>query len=535
MNFPVDAVEGDLIAGLNTQESVLLRAPTGSGKSTRVPCMIADAVEGMVIVVQPRRMAARLLAGYVAQQRKTTVGDEVGYAVRYDAKYGSRTRIVYVTDGVLMRWLREKPTLSGVTAVVFDEFHERRLSSDMALGLCMELKRGTRSDLHLVIMSATLEEGDLENYLKPCRIVEASGRSFPVEIEHIVPKFAAQRSQQQRPEAMWERVVKAIKREVVNADGHILVFLPGVFEIRKVCDAVSSAAWSSGWSIDPLHGGLSPQDQDRAVRAEGKPRIIVATNIAETSLTIEGVTVVIDSGQARQAAFDLASGFDSLMVSEISQASAKQRAGRAGRTQPGKCVRLWSEANHRKRRAFEIPEVHRVDLAEAILTLSGQEFQWLTQPKEEAVQRAMDLLEMLQAVNRDGEISSIGKQLLTLPIHPRLGRLLFAAIDEDCLAEACFAAAVLQGEGVFQKGKGGREECATELDTDDFSAEWVAYESAARARFDLATCKRMGVLARGARETGKAFDQLRSLSKKAGWLLSDVRFTKMPKVLVVQC
>ncbi len=355
---------------------LLLKAPTGSGKSTTVPGMIRGEVDGRVLVVQPRRLAARLLAEYVATLEGTKIGRGVGYSVRFESRVSAESEIVFVTDGVLQRMLLEDPDLSGVGAVIFDEFHERRLASDLCLGRVLDLQEGSRPDLGVVVMSATLEVSGLAEYLDPCEVVEAGGRMFPVEMVHRGEQVVGRRGGQ-RPVELWDRVAAVVKAEVVEMkEGErVLVFLPGMYEIRRTQAALERLAVMKGWEICPLYSSLNPDGQRAAIRLDESRRVILATNVAETSVTIEGVRVVVDSGLVRQSRYDVARGFDSLRVVKISQASAAQRAGRAGRTGPGRCVRLWSEADHRGREEFDLPEVRRVDLAEAFLFLKRLGFQ----------------------------------------------------------------------------------------------------------------------------------------------------------------
>ena len=340
MELPVVKLKDELLAALESSGRLLLRAPTGSGKSTCVPPMMLDSgIDGLIVVVQPRRIAARMLARRVAEVRGSRLGEEIGYVVRHENCMGKGTRVVYLTDGVLQRWLHENPSLVGVGAVVFDEFHERRVASDVALARCLDLQDEKRPDLKLVVMSATLEVEGLQDYLEPCVKLEAEGRMFPVDLSYrgAGPPPAGGR----HAPAIWDRVADAV-RDAVSDDeaGHILVFLPGVYEIRRAIELIERAGWSRGWDVCPLYSGLPPAQQDAAVAAGGRARIIVSTNVAETSLTIDGVRTVIDSGLARVSNHDPARGVDTLMIEKISRASADQRAGRAGRTASGHCVRL---------------------------------------------------------------------------------------------------------------------------------------------------------------------------------------------------
>ena len=511
MRLPVNEVEKEIRASVAVDQGrLLLKAPTGSGKSTAVPGMVRGECEGQVVVVQPRRMAARLLAEFVAKQMGTLLGKGVGYAVRFDNQSGPETEILFVTDGVLQRMLLDDPELSGVGAVVFDEFHERRLSSDLSLARVLDLQESVRPDLRVVVMSATLETDGLKDYLEPCRLVEAGGRMFPVEICHRGEAQVGRRGLN-RHEEVWDRVAAAVKaeaRELIAGD-RILVFLPGMYEIRKSQSLLENAAVLKGWEGCPLYSALSPTAQRSALKMDDSKRIILATNVAETSVTIEGVKVVVDSGLVRQSSYDVARGFDSLGVVKIARAAADQRAGRAGRTGPGRCVRLWSKSDHRNRKEFETPEVRRVDLAEAILFLKRlgvneiMGFRWLDQPENERWLDAEKLLTSLGALDSGGRLMEVVKKMAALPLHPRLAALVLQG--GDCLGEVLFVAAALQGEGVFKRtGRGQRWTEFLEGEPgwgNDFGAEWLALMAAKNLDFRPRECDGLGVLARGARET----------------------------------
>ena len=534
MRLPVNEVEKEIRASVAVDQGrLLLKAPTGSGKSTAVPGMVRGECEGQVVVVQPRRMAARLLAEFVAKQMGTLVGKGVGYAVRFENQSGPETEILFVTDGVLQRMLLDDPELSGVGAVVFDEFHERRLSSDLSLARVLDLQESLRPDLRVVVMSATLETGGLKDYLEPCRLVEAGGRLFPVEIRHRGEAQVGRRGPN-RHEEVWDRVAAAVKaeaRELIAGD-RILVFLPGMYEIRKSQSLLENAAALKGWEVCPLYSALSPTAQRSALKMDDSKRIILATNVAETSVTIEGVKVVVDSGLVRQSSYDVARGFDSLGVVKIARAAADQRAGRAGRTGPGRCVRLWSESDHRNRKEFETPEVCRVDLAEAILFLKRlgvneiTDFRWLDQPENERRLDAEKLLTWLGALDSGGRLMEAGKQMAALPLHPRLSALVLQG--GDCLGEVLFVAAAVQGEGVFKRAGRGQK-WAELLEGEpgwgnDFGAEWLAMMAAKNLDFQPRECDGLGVLARGARETWKNFQQLGRLLKKRGERIKEPDF-----------
>lgn len=499
--------------------------------------MVADAVgQGMVVVIEPRRMAARLLAGWVARLRGARLGEEVGYAVRFDTRYRRDTRIVFVTDGVFQRWLQDAPDLPGVAAVVFDEFHERRLAMDVALGRCLDLQEGGRPDLRVVVMSATLETAGLAEFLDPVAALEAGGRSHPVDILHRAPAAAGthQRGGPPRETPIWERMVGACREAVAMPEaGDVLMFLPGNHEIRRTISLLESQAFARGCDIHALHGSLPPEAQERAIQPGPRPKIIVATNVAETSLTIEGVRTVIDSGLARIAAFDVRRGINTLHIRKISRAAAEQRAGRAGRTAPGRAFRLWSQADHAKRDAFEVPEVHRIDLADAVLSLKSagvadvSGFRWLTPPTADALARAEAQLHDLGATAGDGALTPAGRRMAALPLEPRAARLMLAGAEYDCASEAAFIAAAIEGEELFVGGKSGskREDFQQSGDLTDFAADWRAFDTACAVGFDLGRCQNIGVSARAARETAKAFDRLASLAKKAGFPWHSPDFT----------
>ena len=537
MKLPIDEVKDQISSSLTDSEGspcrVLLKAPTGSGKSTGLPSILLDAgVEGLIVVVQPRRIAARMLALRVASLRNSRLGDEVGYVVRFDHKMGKNTRIVYITDGVLQRWLEEKPSMAGIGAVVFDEFHERRLAMDIALADCLNLQDSTREDLKLFVMSATLELAGLEEFLEPCKVIEAGGRSFPVEVSY--QKTARDGRGVQKQEAVWEKCARAVAEAVQRDDcGNVLVFLPGVYEIQRTIELISRSSWSGGWEVCSLYSALKPELQDRAVREGGPPRIIVSTNVAETSLTIPNVRTVIDSGTARISEFDPVRGVETLFVRKISRAASEQRSGRAGRVADGRCVRLWSEKEHSQRGAFELPEVRRIDITETLLRLKKRgvenvlDFRWLETPTEQSISQSLGLLESLGAIRNDA-MTELGGKMATLPLHPRTARLILAGIEEGCVAEAVFTAAALQGEGVFMRGKSavGRKDFLYPEDGSDFAGEWRAFSSAREMKFVPQRCSQIGVMARGSKELEQSMQQLERVVQRLGAECGEIDFEK---------
>ncbi|MDO5470125.1 MAG: ATP-dependent helicase HrpB [Akkermansia sp.] len=519
--LPIEAIRPDVVrAAREPGFCVLLSAPTGSGKSTRVPLMLDEAgvaERGCIIVVQPRRLAARLLAGYVAKQYPCRLGGEVGYTVRFDSRCSEATRILYVTDGILERRLTEDPQLRGVSAVVFDEVHERRLSGDLCLARVLELQRGARPDMGVFVMSATLELDKLQGYLPQATVLRAEGRLYPVEVSYRPPVLTRDSRGYVSTPPVWEQCAGAVKSLLEQPDcGDVLVFLPGAYEIRRTVEILEQVGWMRGRDVYALHGQLTPEAQARAVECGERPRVIVSTNIAETSLTIEGVRSVVDSGTAREARWDARRGLSTLHIVPISQAQAEQRAGRAGRLGPGRCIRLWSETEHRRRQPFPAPEVHRADISQAFLNLLAwgcrglegiKRFDWPDAPTEDATARAWMLLQELGAINADGSLSAIGKQMLHYPLTPVLARLMVAGHEYGCETEAAVMAALLQGENVAL-ASGLSDKLYEDSDYSDFQAEWRAVETAYRLRYDAGECNRLGIMARAAREVMSACRQI---------------------------
>ncbi len=518
--LPIEQIRSEVLAAVQKPGfCVLLSAPTGSGKSTRVPGMLLEAgwgEKGTIIVVQPRRLAARLLAGYVARQFPCRLGQEVGYTVRFDSLRSAATRILFVTDGILERRLTEDPELRGVSAVIFDEVHERRLSGDLCLARVLELQRHARPEIGVFVMSATLELDKLQSYLPQATLLRAEGRLYPVELSYRPPVPVRNKAGYVQAPPVWEQCAEAV-RELVNQpdSGDILVFLPGVYEIRRTVEILEQVGWMSGRDVFALHGQLTPEAQARAVECGRRPRVIVSTNIAETSLTIEGVRSVVDSGTAREARWDPLRGLSTLHVVPISQAQAEQRRGRAGRLGPGRCIRLWSEAEQRRRPPFPSPEVHRADLSQAFLNLLAwgcrtwsdiRHFPWPDAPAEAESARAWQLLIDLGAADSQG-LTAIGNKMLQYPLSPVLARLLVAGEHHHCRPEMAAIAALLQGE-TLTLSTGLHPSLRRDDDFSDFQAEWRAVEQASRCQFQPQECSRIGIMARAAREILQTFRQL---------------------------
>ncbi len=408
-DLPIYELESSVVSALRDAGRLIVQAPTGSGKSTQIPQMLWRhgllGERGEVVVLQPRRLAARMLAKRVAEEVDTKLGDIVGYQIRLESKVSEQTRIRFVTEGILLRQMSFDTRLRGVSAIIFDEFHERHLYGDISLARALQIQQTTRPDLKLVVMSATLDAGALKTYLAPCQTLVSEGRSFPVRIEYL-PKVVNFES-----EPVWDVAARECERIAGEVKGDMLVFMPGAYEIGRTVQAIQSSRELRDFVTFPLHGELPPEQQDRAVARYDDRKIIVSTNVAETSLTIDGVTAVIDSGLARVARFDPHRGINTLLVEKISAASADQRAGRAGRTAPGVAVRLWTEREHGQRAPQELPEVKRLDLAEVVLTLKASgiddifNFPWLEKPDPKGLERAETLLADLGAlaVNSSGD------------------------------------------------------------------------------------------------------------------------------------
>jgi len=413
MTLPIDAVLPEIAAALSRAPNLVLQAEPGAGKTTRVPLALLDApwLEGRkIVVLEPRRLAARAAARFMAESRGEAMGETVGYRVRLDSKVGPKTRVELVTDGLFLRRLQADPSLDGVGAVIFDEIHERSLDVDLALALCLEAQAALRPDLRLVAMSATLEGAALAK-LMGAETVTSKGRAYPVETRWLG-----------RPEPrvfIDDAAAAAIRRAHGETEGDMLVFLPGAGEIRRTADRLAERPLSAATRVAALYGDLDLAAQEAAIRPSppGERKIVLATSIAETSLTIEGVRVVIDCGLARVPRFEPASGMTRLETVRVSQAAAEQRKGRAGRVAPGLCYRLWTEAEHRTLPPFPAPEIAEADLASLALELSlwgtrdPGKLAWLDPPPAQALAQARALLERLGALDAEGAITPHGRAM----------------------------------------------------------------------------------------------------------------------------
>lgn len=525
--LPIDALQDGLIAACGRVRRLVLRAPTGSGKSTRIPQMLLDLnlVQGQIVVLQPRRIAARLLAARIAQERGVRLGGEVGYQIRFERVESAQTRIKFVTEALLLRQMASDPELKGVGAVVFDEFHERNLHSDVALALARRLQETHRPDLLIMAMSATLDTEGVAKWLGAAETLAADGRAYPVQVEYThLPRNST------RP--VWDAAAEQVRRVLrEESEGDILVFMPGSYEIMRTIGAVRNLPESGGVDILPLYGELPPEEQDRAVKPSPGRKVIVATNVAETSLTIPGVRAVVDAGLARIARFDPHRGIDTLLVEPVSQASAEQRAGRAGRTGPGRCIRLWSQTDHEARPLREVPEIKRVDLSETILLLlssgwgEAATFPWYEKPDDKALQRALTVLADLGAVDAQGRLTHLGRRMSVFPAHPRYARMLLAAGDLDCVHEVCRIAGLAQGRDILFRKVDDRTENARDSveqeDGSDFFPRLALLQRAAEMKFDADACDRFGVHGQAARQADQAARQFLRLAEGQGLPVSD--------------
>jgi len=562
--LPIYELENAVVSSLGAQGRLIVQAPTGSGKSTQIPQMLLNhgllGERGEVVVLQPRRLAARMLAKRVAEEVETKLGDVVGYQILLESRVSERTRSRFVTEGSLLRQMSFDAVLRGVSALVFDEFHERHLYGDISLARAVQIQQTTRPDLKIVVMSATLDAGALKNYLAPCDVLVSQGRSFPVRVEYL----AKTANFEQEP--VWDVAARECARVAAQTtSGDFLVFMPGAYEISRTVQAIQGDRTLRDFICFPLHGELPPEQQDRAVAKYETRKIIVSTNVAETSLTIEGVTVVIDCGLARVARFDPNRGINTLLIEKISVASADQRAGRAGRTAPGVCVRLWTEREHGQRALQELPEVKRLDLAEVVLTLKASgiddvaAFPWLEKPDTRGLERAEMLLTDLGAVgsakcqeasakmsaggpreievgrtfpvSRDADgsarmprptpITEIGRKMLRFPVHPRYARMLIEADVRGCVRPVALMAALTQGRsflvrGVTREVDEAREQALGEETESDFFLLMRAWRFADQANYSMEACRRLGIHAQGSRAVGPLFEQFLEIAKKEG-------------------
>jgi len=472
--LPIDPLLPRVVDLVRTRGAVVLRAETGAGKTTRVPPALLDAgLAGgrQLIVLEPRRIAARAAARRIAEERGATLGDEVGFQVRFERQAGPRTRLLVVTEGILVRKLQDDPFLEDVGLVVFDEFHERSLDADLSLALVERVRRDARPDLRVAVMSATLDGDAVARFLGDAPVVDAPGRAFPVDVEYL--PFS-------RDDDLARRIADATGEALARTGGDVLVFLPGVGEIARCADALAERLRGGSVDVLELHGSLTAERQDEALRTGPRRRVVLATNVAETSVTLPGVTAVVDSGLVRRLRFDAASGLDRLELGLVSKASAEQRRGRAGRVAPGLCIRLGSALDLRGRAEREEPEIRRVDLCGLALQLLAfgerdpATFPFFEAPDGRVLASSLELLERLGAT-RGGRLTDAGRTLARWPVHPRLARVLLEASALGVARRGALAAALLSERDPFEAPRDGRGARAAAHESDSDVVDRVAW------------------------------------------------------------
>lgn len=475
--LPIDAVLPAAAQALAGAGAIVLTAAPGAGKTTRVAPALLDAglaelaggKPGLIVVLQPRRVAARAAAARIAEERGGKIGAEVGYQVRHERRLSAATRILVCTEGVFLRKLQEDPLLENTAIVVFDEFHERNLDSDLALALLRQVRSELRPDLKIVVMSATLDAAPVCRYLADCPLIESPGRTYPVKIEYLT---------YQPQTSLDETMAEGVKRMLRESSGHVLAFLPGVGEIRKTGERLQALAEREDLALLELYGDLPLEEQQRVLKEVGKRKVVLATNVAETSITISGVTAVVDSGLARVNRLDQQLGLNRLALERISRAAADQRAGRAGRTEGGLCLRLWTEREHPILPAFADPEIARVDLSECALQLLTwgekdlEKFAWFEAPSSVSLGRALELLDQLDAM-QGGALTELGRQMAGLPLQPRLARLLLEGAKGGQRHRAGLCAAMLSERDPINRRGREREVVRHKSQSDVLDRIWA--------------------------------------------------------------
>ncbi len=456
--YPIDNVLSAVKAAVIENPSVVLHAPPGAGKTTRVPLALLDMMsreDGRIVMLEPRRIAAVSAARWMAYLLGEEVGRRVGYSIRFDSKVSAATRIEVVTEGIFTRRIQADPSLEGIAMVIFDEFHERSLHADLALALCLDVRVNLMADLKILVMSATLDCGPIAALLENAPIITSRGKVFPVEENYISDK---------RDRFLTDRTIETVEAALKDTVGDILVFLPGAGEIRSCVEALRPVMEGrrDGTTIHPLYGDLSFDEQERAILPSHRRKIVLATNIAETSLTIEGVRVIIDSGLTRRLQYDPSTGMNRLVTVTVSKASAEQRKGRAGRLGPGVCYRLYGRQAFQSMIPFSPPEILVSELASLVLDLAAwgvkkaSELSWLDAPPAAAWDAAKGLLIELGALDPSGSITTEGKAMARLPVHPRLARMLLRARELGCVSLGADLAALLSERDIIRRSAARR-------------------------------------------------------------------------------
>jgi len=466
--LPIEHILPELLRTIRTNPNIILHAPPGAGKTTRVPLALLEIIPpeaGRIIMLEPRRLAAVSAARWMARSLGADVGQTVGYSIRFDSRVSAATRIEVVTEGILTRRIQNDPLLEGVALVIFDEFHERSLHADLGLALCLDVQQQVRPDLKLLVMSATLECEPLSRLLGAAPVLSSAGRSYPVEEVYL---------EDHSPGPLAGRMVTAIRQALTATEGDILAFLPGAGEIRSCAARLAEAGFAErGISVHPLYGDLPFEQQQAAILPGRQRKVVLATSIAETSLTIEGVRTVIDSGLSRRVQHDQPSGMNRLVTVRESQASAEQRKGRAGRLAAGTCYRLFSRHTHCAMTPHTPPEIMITDLSPLVLELAAwgvsdpYDLTWLDPPPEASLAVARQLLGDLAALDVSGRVTPLGGAMARLPLHPRLARLLLRSQEIGCPDLGCDLAALLSERDIVRRSAPGRNGGGDGLDICD--------------------------------------------------------------------
>ncbi len=530
-NLPIYSVKQDCQDALAKHGCCVVSAPTGSGKSTQVPKFILETLpqdNSRILVLQPRRLAARMLAERLAFELDSTIGDTVGFLTRYEQKVSASTRILFITEGILTKMLVDSPTLPNVAAIVFDEFHERSLNTDIGFAMAVHSRKQSRPDLKLVVMSATIEATPICQFLDNCPHIHAEGRIHPINILYLKPPL---------PINPFKGATNAIRQIIKNnLPGDILVFMPGAYEINKTIEECRLTDLQEKLLLLPLYGDLPPEKQREVMDKAEVRKVIVATNIAETSLTIPGVRHVIDSGLVRMARFEPARGIDILSTKPIARDAADQRAGRAGREAPGTCQRLWTEVEQNAKPSKSIPEIQRLDLADTILNLSAfgfndpSQFNWFENPPPKMLAESVALLEKLNLLKPNFKgITPLGRKLQAIPAHPRLALLIYLGAQNNCLNLAATAAAIISERPLVtnfgtnnairsqlrQNAKSLKK--TSHVPQSDFINLFNLLQVAKDNNFNPKTCQEIGVHHAAARDVDRTKNDLVNVATKLGW------------------
>ncbi len=541
--LPIQEIRQELLSHVVPGGQCVVTAPTGSGKSTQIPQWLLEALPETqkILILQPRRLAARMLAERVAWELGEKPGQRVGFVTRYERAISAQTRILFVTEGILTRMLLNPKELADFGAIVFDEFHERTLNADLGLAMAHALRKNQRPDLRLIVMSATLAADSVAEYLDKCPILRAEGRRFPVELSY---------TQRSSFHNLYQATADAL-RDLLDSGtpGDILVFLPGAGEIRHAQEAIEATRYAEPLAILPLYGEMPPEAQHAVMAPSPRRKVILATNIAETSLTIPGVRMVIDSGLVKLSRYDAARGVDILETVPISDDSAQQRAGRAGREAPGKCRRLWSALEQDHKTPHTPPEIQRMDLADAILNVhcygyaDDTVFPWYEAPPEKGALSARILLKNLGLLDESGKVTQDGLAVRAFPTHPRLALMLLLGARRGVFEEASGAAALLGGRPLMMRhGAAGiltqqrnairRENRNSNAPQSDFTAQLSLLKEAQKLHFDTDACARLGIQSGPARDITREWNDFLRMQPRDAAQHSESPATVLAQILL---